>query len=1150
MSRSAQSSIVGSAPPVSKLTAESAWSASPKGGRVSHTDCVSEADLRALLLGELPEPLSRSVAHHLESCAVCEAAARRLDSLTDPFVRILRHVVSPQASDCASPLASDSQAIYAPVPSSRWVAGYELLEELGRGGMSVVYKARQSRPDRVVALKMILAGEYTEPDRRARFLAEADAIGRLQHPHIVQIYEAGQHEGLPFLSLEFMAGGSLARSLLGRPQAPRAAAALLVELASAVDYAHTQGVVHRDLKPANILLTEDGRPKLADFGLAKFAENGLTSSGAILGTPSYMPPEQAVGDNRAVGPAADIYALGAILYELLTGRPPFQATTPLETLEQALSQEPVPPGQLQAKLPRDLSTICLKCLRKEPAQRYGSAGALAEDLRRFLADQPIWARPSSPRERAWRWGRRNRGWATMLLTTAALLILIAVGSSLMSLSLSRALNRAKAQELRAESAEHAANDALRQSYLEQAQALRLTGVKGQRFQGLAAIRKALRLPLANQPLAELRNAAIACLVLPDLETDIEWEGCPTGTIGVGVDAAFERYVRVDSSGTGSLRRVADDSEIASLPGSGPTAWGGLLFSPDGRFLLQRFADGRVKLWRLDRAKPIVVFEDLVCSPGNESRASFRWDNRQFAITNVSDPSVRVHDTTTGKEVRRLPLDVPAALAFRPGYPQLAVGEGKVVRVFDLDAGNTPIRALSHPEHIYSIAWHPEGRILATTCDDLKIRLWDVSTGTLALPPLDGHHVDGMSVGFNHTGDRLASTDWGGTMRLWDGRTGRQLLSATGSATVFSADDRRLGVEITGSRMRFRRVADGRELQTLVAANPSRGRRVYRHAWYSPDGRFLMVDAIDGLVFLDPASGVEIDKVPFAGTTVVAFEPPNAAVLTWDKSLVLRWPIREEPATATIHVGPPRIIGQVDYTEPDPGAGSPDGSVLVFPNRNRGAILLRRPENRLVLGPREDVRQCAISPDGRWVATGNHTSTRGAGATVWNAQTGEVIKDLTVPGLCGVGFSPDGRWLVTSGGGYRLWTVGTWEESSRLTEPDLNGAIAFSPDGKLLALAGHARQVLLFDPETGSEIARLTAPEQTRVNPQCFSPDGTQLLAFGNDVGAIYIWDLRAIRSQLKDMGLDWDRPDYPLAAPARATPLRLKVDCGTMPFQK
>ena len=200
---------------------------------------------------------------------------------------------------------------------------------------------------------------------------------------------------------------------------------------------------------------------------------------------------------------------------------------------------------------------------------------------------------------------------------------------------------------------------------------------------------------------------------------------------------------------------------------------------------------------------------------------------------------------------------------------------------------------------------PKARILATTCDDLKIRLWDVSTGTLALPPLEGHHVDGMVAEFNHRGDRLASTDWGGTMRLWDSRTGRQLLTATGSATVFSADDRRLGVEISGSRARLLRVADGRELQTLVAANPSRGRRVYRHAWYSPDGRFLMVDAIDSLVFLDPARGVEIDKIPFAGTSVVAFEPGNAAVLTWDKSLVLRWPIRDEPATATIQRRSPR-----------------------------------------------------------------------------------------------------------------------------------------------------------------------------------------------------------------------------------------------------
>ncbi len=1069
---------------------------------------------------------------------------RALRDTAGPSIVYVEHGGS---TDLAGGRASgESNATWPVIPGS------DVLGRLGHGGMGVVYKAWQGRLHRDVAVKMILPGFDDAPSALARFRVEAEAVARLRHPNIVQLFELGDHDGRPYLVMELADGGSLAGRLTGAPWPGRDAAWLIESLARAVHYAHEHGVLHRDLTPGNVLFLADGTAKLSDFGLAKLLGDGatVTRSGALFGTPSYMAPEQAGGSSQNTGPSVDVYGLGAILYELLTGRPPFKSATQMETLSQVLQAEPVAPRQLQPNAPLDLETICLKCLRKEPGRRYVSALGLAQDLERFLQGRPIEARPVGALERAWRWGRRNRGWAAMMATTAALLVLIAVSTSLMSLSLRRALNQAKTQEFRAESAEQAANEALRQSYLEQAQALRLTGVKGQRFQGLAAIRKALRLPLANQPPAELRNAAIACLVLPDVDTDIEWEGWPTGTLGFALDAGFERYVRVGASGTASLRRVADDREIASLPGSGRIAWGGLLFSPDGRFLQHRFADGRVKLWRLDGAGPVVVFQGLVSSPGPDSSASFRWDSRQLAVSNTADRSVRIHDTTTGKEVRRLPLGGPAFhLAFRPGSTHLAVGGEKVVRVFDLDAGNIPLRALSHPEDVSSIAWHPEGRILATTCDDLRIRLWDVSNGMLSLPPLDGHHADGMSVEFNHSGDRLASKDWGETMRLWDSRTGRQLLTATGTATVFSADDRGLGAEITGSRARLLRIADGRELQTMVAANPSRRRRVYRHAWYSPDGRFLMVDAIDSLVVLDPASGGEVDKIPFAGTTVVAFEPGNAAVLTWDQKLVLRWPIRDGPA-ATIHVGPPRIIGQVDYTEPDPATGSPDGSVLVFPNRSRGAILLRRPANRLVLGPREDVRQCAISPDGRWVATGNFHGNQGVGATVWDAQTGKVVKDLTVEGRCSVAFSPDGRWLVTGGGTSRLWRVGTWEESSRLTEPNLRGAFAFSPDSKVLALAGGARQVLLVDPETGSEIARLTAPEQTRVQPQCFSPDGTQLVAMGPDMGVMYIWDLRAIRSQLKEIGLDWDRPDYPPSAPAGAAPLRLKVDCGSMPFQK
>jgi tetratricopeptide (TPR) repeat protein/tRNA A-37 threonylcarbamoyl transferase component Bud32 len=294
----------------------------------------------------------------------------------------------------------------APLPA---VPGYEVLGELGRGGMGVVYKVRQPRLNRVAALKMILAGDHAGPEDAARFLGEAEAVARLHHPNIVQVFACGDHDGHPYFEMEYVPGGSLADRLDGTPWPPREAARLVETLARALDEVHRLGVVHRDLKPANVLLAADGTPKVADFGLAKWldGESGLTRTDHVLGSPSYMAPEQAEGKAGAVGPAADVYSLGAVLYELLTGRPPFKAATALETLEQVKSAEPVAPRRLQPKLPRDLETVCLKCLRKEPSRRYDSAADLAEDLRRFGAGEPVRARPVGVMERGWRWCRRE-----------------------------------------------------------------------------------------------------------------------------------------------------------------------------------------------------------------------------------------------------------------------------------------------------------------------------------------------------------------------------------------------------------------------------------------------------------------------------------------------------------------------------------------------------------------------------------------------------------------------------------------------------------------------------------------------------------------------------------------------------------------------
>jgi tRNA A-37 threonylcarbamoyl transferase component Bud32/tetratricopeptide (TPR) repeat protein len=297
-------------------------------------------------------------------------------------------------------------AVAEPPQLPKQLAGYELGDEIGRGGMGVVIRARDPRLDRTVALKLVIAGAYSGKEARESFLAEARVTARLRHPHIVQIYEVGEENGVPFMALELIEGGTLAREVAGHPLAPRRAAELIETLARAVGHAHSRGVIHRDLKPANVLLAADG-PKVADFGVAVVLDPDTTArTGLLAGTPSYMAPEQTAG-TKNVGPLADVYALGAILYECLTSRPPFKAATPLETLDLVRAQPPVPPADLQPGVPRDLNTICLKCLEKEPARRYASAEALADDIGRFLRGEPIIARPVGRVERLWRWVRRN-----------------------------------------------------------------------------------------------------------------------------------------------------------------------------------------------------------------------------------------------------------------------------------------------------------------------------------------------------------------------------------------------------------------------------------------------------------------------------------------------------------------------------------------------------------------------------------------------------------------------------------------------------------------------------------------------------------------------------------------------------------------------
>ena len=331
-----------------------------------------------------------------------------------------------------TPLNDDAITLERPAANLPHVPGYEVESVLGHGGMGVVYKARHLRLNRPVALKMLLAGLFTLPKERQRFLREAEAVASLRHPNIVQIFDSGELDGQPYFTMEFIEGGTLSRKLAGTPLRASNAARLLAKLAEAIKVAHEGGIIHRDLKPGNVLLTADGTPKVSDFGLARRMEDepGLTASGVALGTPSYMAPEQAKAKSGTIGPAADIYALGATLYELLTGRPPFLAESAAETIQQVILQEPVSPSKLNARVPRDLETICLKCLQKDPRRRDLTAGALADDLGRFERGEPIVARPVGPLKRLVRKVRRRPGLALALAVSVLLALTLAIAGVL------------------------------------------------------------------------------------------------------------------------------------------------------------------------------------------------------------------------------------------------------------------------------------------------------------------------------------------------------------------------------------------------------------------------------------------------------------------------------------------------------------------------------------------------------------------------------------------------------------------------------------------------------------------------------------------------------------------------------------------------
>jgi hypothetical protein len=474
---------------------------------------------------------------------------------------------------------------------------YEELEEIARGGMGVVFRARQVSANRRVALKMILSGQFASADDVKRFRMEAEAAANLDHPNIVPIYEVGEHDGQHYFSMKLVEGGSLASQATSFTDEPRGAVRLLATVARAVHHAHQRGILHRDLKPGNVLLDDQGEPHVTDFGLAKKIEGDskLTHSGAIVGTPSYMAPEQA-GAKKALTTAADVYALGTILYELLTGQPPFRAATPMDTLLQVLEREPGPPRKLNPKIDRDLETICLKCLDKEPTRRYESAAALVDDLERWLRGEPVQARRTGLVERTWKWARGRPGIALLTGATAIFLVLtvlLGAGYVITGMHLQET-EAAKATEERLRSEADASRENAEHDRKRAEVALYINRVMRAQFEW------------RDNEVARADQLLNDC---PQTLRDWEWRyvkrlchsemmSLNTG-LGGGLSVCFspdgKRLAAASASPSVKVWDATTGEEVQALAGHTADTYC-VRFSPDGKQLVSASGDGTVKLW--------------------------------------------------------------------------------------------------------------------------------------------------------------------------------------------------------------------------------------------------------------------------------------------------------------------------------------------------------------------------------------------------------------------------------------------------------------------------------------------------------------------------------------------------------------------------